>query len=434
MKMVTAHDGPRAVVRLTGRLDGESAEHLSDLLDDLLRDGMRVVHLDMSEVDYVSSAGTQVLARRYQDFSALRGELRVINPTSSAIEALTLAGIEDRLLVEASDAAQPAQPRLSAMMQRVSDVTRDSWRSPTGSAPNGEYEITTRETETRLSCRLVGDPDRLARSGFSGRDYQLVTFSEAVFGLGLGAIGRRVEDAEPRLGELIGLAGVVSYLPTDGARVPDYDIGTTTTPATAMLATGLVLEGGFSRLLRFHLQPETEAVPLSELAAVALDASGGAAVGMVIAAETAGLVGAGLRRPPSGTPLEFEVPEIREWLAFRPEPIFEEATVLIVGVAARQPDTLLAPFLRPLGGNLRASFSRGGVSGHFHAAAFPYRPLPQRSVSLPALVSRLFTAHKPRAVLHLLSDDRGAAGAGETQLLRGLCWAGPIEKLTGLPQ
>ncbi len=433
MKMVTAHDGVRAVVRLAGRLDGESAEHLSDTLDDLLREGMRAVHLDMSEIGYISSAGTQMLARRYQDFSALRGELRVVTPSPIALEALTQAGLDDRLVLESEEGTLP-KPRLSALMNRISDVTRDNWRAPAGPAPNGEYEITTREAEARLTCRLVGDPLRLAGSGYSGRDLQPVTFSEAVLGLGLGAIGRRVEDAEMRLGELIGLAGVVSYLPTDGARVPDYEIGASATPAMAMLATGLVLEGGFSRLIRFHLQPDTEAVPLSELATVALDASGGAAAGIVIAAETAGLIGAGLRRPPTGTAVDFQVPEIREWLAFRPEPIFEEATVLIVGVAARQPHAQLAPFLRPLGGDMRASFYWGGVAGHFHAAAFPYRPLPQRSVSLPALVSRLFTAHKPRAVLHLLNDDRGAAGAGETQLLRGLCWASPIEKLTGLPE
>ena len=50
MKMVTAHVGSSALVRLTGRLDGEWSRHLSDALDELLRDGLRSVVLDMSQV------------------------------------------------------------------------------------------------------------------------------------------------------------------------------------------------------------------------------------------------------------------------------------------------------------------------------------------------------------------------------------------------
>ena len=57
MKMVTAHVGSSALVRLTGRLDGEWSRHLADTLDELLRDGLRSVVLEMSQVDYVSSPG-----------------------------------------------------------------------------------------------------------------------------------------------------------------------------------------------------------------------------------------------------------------------------------------------------------------------------------------------------------------------------------------
>jgi anti-anti-sigma regulatory factor len=52
MKMVIAHDGGCAVVRLAGRLDGESADQLSETLDRLLREGQRSVLLDMGEVTY----------------------------------------------------------------------------------------------------------------------------------------------------------------------------------------------------------------------------------------------------------------------------------------------------------------------------------------------------------------------------------------------
>jgi anti-sigma B factor antagonist len=95
MKMVTAHVGSGALVRLTGRLDGEWSRHLADSLDELLRDGLRSVVLDMAQVDYISSAGTHVLGQRYRDFSSLRGELRISSPSPAVFQALTTAGLLD---------------------------------------------------------------------------------------------------------------------------------------------------------------------------------------------------------------------------------------------------------------------------------------------------------------------------------------------------
>ena len=78
-------------------------------------------------------------------------------------------------------------------------------------------------------------------------------------------------------------------------------------------------------------------------------------------------------------------------------------TTLIAGVVARSPEGALKAHLRPLG-------SADGLYGHFHAAVFSYRPLPQRTVELGALTRALFTNHQLRDVLHLLWDERGSAG------------------------
>jgi hypothetical protein len=154
---------------------------------------------------------------------------------------------------------------------------------------------------------------------------------------------------------------------------------------------------------------------------VALATSGGDAAGVVAAAEAAELVTAVLRRSPASLsqPLGFEADEMREWLAFSPERATAQRTALIAGVVARQPPEPLAGFLRPLGAS-------GRLVGHFHAMAFGYRPLPQRTVSLRALVEKLFETQPLRTVGHLVFDDRGPDGAGENALVRGLCWTAPI--------
>jgi anti-anti-sigma factor len=425
MKMSTTYDGERAVVRLSGRLDGEWADHLSAELEEFLRKGTRSVHLDMSEVTYLSSAGTQVLALRYEDFSALRGELRIVRPSPAALEAVGLAGLEDRLLWEdPAEVPAAARMRASFMMHRLSDHTREDWRVQDIPSDHGHYEFTPREPGATLACRLYGNPATLFTGTYHPADCHRVDFPDSVFGLGIGAIGTTPEDCLPRSGELLAAGGVAAYLPTDGALVADYQIGAESHPPRCIMVHGLSCEGRFSHLGRFRTHADQDRIPLSDLARAALESTGGDVAGLVIAAETSGLVGAGLKRPPGlpGQPSLHYAPNLEDWLRFTPEPAFSTMTALVTGVVARAPTGRLAEFVRPLGGT-------AGLQGHFHALVFPYEPLPQRTVALGALVQRLFGSLKIRSLLHLLADDRGPDGAGESAFLRGLCWASPIASI-----
>jgi len=46
-------------------------------------------------------------------------------------------------------------------------------------------------------------------------------------------------------------------------------------------------------------------------------------------------------------------------------------------------------------------------------------------------VATLFEAETVHGVLHLLTDDRDVTGAGESELVRGICWLGPITEIEG---
>jgi len=275
-----------------------------------------------------------------------------------------------------------------------------------------------------LTCHLHGDPNRLTQAPFGPGDCSVVNLPDSAFGLGLGAIGGSYDECHERLGELVAVAGCVAYFPSDGARMADYLVCGGPVAPRAVLASGLTCEGGFSQLLRFGTQAAAESVPLSELATVGLDAAGGSIAGLVIAGETAGLCGARLRRSPAygAAPVRFEVPAVREWLLFAPERTYAMTTTLIVGVVARAPKGPIAAHLRQLGGT-------DELYGHFHAAVFSYHPLPHRTVELAALLRGLFANHQLRDVLHLLWDKRGDAGVGESALVRGVAWVGPITQV-----
>ena len=62
--------------------------------------------------------------------------------------------------------------------------------------------------------------------------------------------------------------------------------------------------------------------------------------------------------------------------------------------------------------------------GHFHAAAFSYRPLQKGSIDLKNTVTTLFETETLQGVLHLLTDARLAAGPQQSEFVRGACWIG----------
>jgi anti-anti-sigma factor len=414
MKIDATRQGGSAVLRLGGRLDREGAEHLSHTLEDLLRHGVRSVTIDLSTVTYISSAATKVVARWQQELAGLRGEVQLTSLPPVVRETLAIAGWDWRFKATGGSGSGST------------DLRQSSWQMRASIATSGQYQMSSSVPEGTLSCHLHGHPTQLTQAPFAPDDCDLVAFPNNAFGLGLGAIGGNYEECQARLGELVGVAGCVACFPGDGARMADYLVGDGPVAPRAVLASGLSCEGDFSKLVRFSTQPDTDAVPLSELAAICHEAVGGNMAGLVIAGETAGLSGTRLRRSPAGqgaSPLRFEVPAVREWLSFAPERTCCGTTALIAGVVARGPKGPLATHLRPLG-------LVGGLYGHFHAAVFSYRPLPQRTVELGALVRGLFSNHQLRDVLHLLWDDRGEAGVGESALVRGVCWVAPITQVS----
>jgi anti-anti-sigma factor len=421
--LAPSYDGAGgAVVRLQGRLDAGAAADLAAVLDELLRDGVRVATLELAGVSYVSSAGVQVLARATQEFGAARGELRACNPVPAVRAMLERAGLTGAVQ-EGRDTTTLRARTSRGSMPSLSLAATSEWRSPMGQLVllHGMYETTPRAEGTPFTCRVAGDAGWLERGWVLPELARAVTVPEDGLALGVGGIGATFDDVAPRAGELLGAAAAVAYQPTEGHAVPDYLVGTPGHDPRAVLLSGMVCEGPFHYLTRFTKRPTGHAVPLSELARVALDLTGRDTAAVVLLAETTGLVGAWLRRPPTAPehPARFAVPGVREWFGTTPERVHEGSTTLVCGLVSRRPDPLLAPFLRPIG-------VAADLLGHFHAAVFDYRPVPLRTVALRPLMTKYFGQQPLRAVLHLLHDDRGPVGAGESAFLRGIAWVSGV--------
>ena len=65
--------GTEQLIFLEGRLDANWAGHLDDYLNNLVREGSYRFKLNMSGVQYLSSAGIRILVNQYKNIKKLGG-------------------------------------------------------------------------------------------------------------------------------------------------------------------------------------------------------------------------------------------------------------------------------------------------------------------------------------------------------------------------
>ena len=137
---------------------------------------------------------------------------------------------------------------------------------------------------------------------------------------------------------MLSVSGATVYQPADGTNVPDYLLARDGTATDVRLLYGLAGDGRFSHLVRFDGRTDATPIALSRVLDACLDLAGVPSIGVVLVAETVGLVGAALRRSPAA-PLDdgdfFAHPGVRRRLAFTAEPAFARSVALVAGVAAR---------------------------------------------------------------------------------------------------
>ncbi len=392
-----------------GRLDGYWADHLSKALEEIMRQGHDRIRLNLSETVYISSMGIRVLVMFYKKLEAIEGAFVVSEPSPFVSKTLDMMGLLTTLT------SVPAPLKQQAATSAAQHLDRQ----------NSTFEVFQLPASAGMKCRAMGDAELLASCAFGEKDCRTELFPESRIALGLGAFGSGFGECKERFGEFLAVAGAAAYQPSDGSNVPDFLLSEGTLVPELQVLYGLVCEGSFSSLVRFEAKPEAITVGLSELATAALDISGADSACVVMVAESAGLVGASLRKPPvNGSPGAsfFSHPEIRNWLSFTTERAYTRALALVVGVVSKAPGEALRCLVRPLDPS---------TSGHFHAAPFSYRPLQHGLIDLKKTVRSLFEGETLLGLMHLIGDDRELSGAAESEFVRGACWVAPIADAKG---
>jgi len=392
-----------------GRLDAYWAEHLSLSLAEVIREGIHHITLNLWEVVYLSSAGIRVLIQVHKQLKGIQGALSVTKPSPQVTSVLSMVGL-DKLLLSSYTAQEP----------------------PTSSQPTTRrfehdqiaFEIFTQNPNAVLTCQALGHPDRFADWQFQDADSATVSFPDSTFAIGLGAFGENFVDCRERFGEFLAVGGAAAYLPTDGTNVPDYTVSSGTLVPTLQVLYGLACQGEMAHLVRFEPTQKHHTITLTDLTQTCLRIAEADTVGIIMIAESAGLLGAALKRSPAlgGSASDiFQIPAIRDWLSFTTERTNTKGVTIMVGIATQTDGGTIAPLLRPLG-------KSPSPLGHFHAAMFSYHPLQNGEIDLRTTVSSFFNSETLQGIIHLLNDDRDIVGGGQSEFIRGACWISPIHQ------
>ncbi len=77
-----------------GRVDSTNATELGTAMDRAVDDGKSNLVLDLSGVEYMSSAGLREMVRILKRVKRVGGDLRIANPSERVREVLELAGLD----------------------------------------------------------------------------------------------------------------------------------------------------------------------------------------------------------------------------------------------------------------------------------------------------------------------------------------------------
>jgi anti-anti-sigma factor len=387
-------------VRVSGRIDNHWSQPFDEAIAEMIREGAHHLRVDLSEVNYLSSAGIGALMTAYRDTRELQGSFVITAASERVRMILQLVELESLLFGTSTETAAPV-----AAIEGPRPI--DSEKALFECYPLGGAHSTQ---------RFIGDPTKLAHGGYEATTS--ITAGPDLFALGLGALGNSYDDCRGLFGEFVAAAGSAAYMPTDGTSTPDYMTRSGGLVPEIQALYAIEFRGAPSHLLRFEASNPGGAVPLSEIVRVCASVAGTPNFGIVMAAEVSGLICTMLRRSPSQPDsARFDFPNVREWLSFMPEHEYARTSSIVAGFASSSPTDEARTFLRPVSDTFR---------GHFHAAVTAFRSLPRGKIEIAEVLAQAFQPRSVFSVVHLLRDNRAIEGAGESEFQRGACWIFPI--------
>ena len=118
-----------ATVNLEGTLNVLGAASVDEELKQLIKTGSRKIELDMSKVDYISSAGLRALTGNMKSLHEIGGSLRIIEASERVMNFLEMTGVFDLLMSSGA-----VKPKIPLSVERFESSTIETYTADSNSS------------------------------------------------------------------------------------------------------------------------------------------------------------------------------------------------------------------------------------------------------------------------------------------------------------
>lgn len=382
-------------VAAKGRIDALSAPEIQKVFHQLVLEGSRVLLADLSGVHYISSAGLRVFIITQKELKKVGGELLFLGLMPQVMDVFRMSGFDKLFRIVASPddiSALFRTTQTSASLQciKTGDVSLEYVESD---APAG-------------SLFLIGSTDKMENAAYAEKDVVAVPASRMRSGCGLAALGESFDEYKNLFGEAMVINSNFFYYPAVRHPSVDFMLNAHADPsAQYKFLHGFGVSGDYQYLLSF--KSEKGALDLASLINDFLSISRTNLIGITLLAESKGIWGMNIKRPPileqrpTGSESIFASRLFPEWFDFPVEPAHAGAVVAATGIAVRNPRDLPQAF-----GQL---FS-GGNLFHLHGGIFDKAPISNNMRDFDRELARVFNELEVSKIQHLLGQSRFAGG------------------------
>lgn len=397
--------GEEVALKCIGRLDANWAGHLNDYINSLVREGHYQISLDMTGIEYLSSAGIRSLVTQYKNLKKINGCFYIKSMSENVDEVLNMVGMADML-------SQP--PEILIAIKGKKEIQDQIEKF------GFKFNFSALSSEGKTNVGFYGQSELVLQSGFKASNARLFKSEKNNFALGLGAIGNSFNECKNRFGEYIVLGKNIAYFPADGSGKPDYMVSSGQLVASLTELYGIHFEGNFTHLLRFESNGPKATIKISRLLKGIQERTKYTRFAIVMVAESGGLIATSLNTSPVDDKKIFSFPEIKDTVNFTIEPAHNKMLTLSVGYVTTDANKDDEKFIRPIQSDTK-------IQGHIHSTVFPYFPLKKTDIDLNETIEYLFNNSELIDVVHLTNDTREIVGLGESQFVQGFCWIVPVE-------
>lgn len=99
MRITGSKENRTRIVKIDGRLDASNADQLEEALEGQLADIDKLV-LDLTELDYLASAGIRVMLKAYKAMNAGNGTVTIRGANEEVTDVLTITGFAGKVEME----------------------------------------------------------------------------------------------------------------------------------------------------------------------------------------------------------------------------------------------------------------------------------------------------------------------------------------------